>query len=103
MNPGPGFHITERALAALRREGLEPESTVLVIQYALGCGGAGYRLVFSTDLLEDGENVVIEGGVTLSMDSYSARRLQGAAIDYDEERGEGFFLDHEDAASAAFC
>jgi hypothetical protein len=31
-------------------------------------------------------------------------RLEGAAIDYDlEKETEGFLLDHQDAALAAFC
>ena len=43
-------------------------------------------------------------GLRISLDPYSHRRLEGAALDYDlEKETEGFWLDHPDAAFAAFC
>jgi Fe-S cluster assembly iron-binding protein IscA len=102
---GPGrIRVTERALEALRAEGLDPARTVLVIRHVLGCGGSGYRLSFKDRPLEDGRVLAVEGGLTLSLDEYSWVRLEGAAIDYDPEKEtEGFLLDHPDAAFAAFC
>lgn len=102
---GPNrIRVTERALEALRAEGLDPARTVLVIRHVLGCGGSGYRLSFKDRALEDGRVLTAEGGLTLSLDEYSWVRLEGAAIDYDPEKEtEGFLLDHPDAAFAAFC
>ena len=43
-------------------------------------------------------------GLRISLCPYSHRRLEGAALDYDlEKETEGFWLDHPDAAFAAFC
>jgi len=96
--------ITDRALEALRAEGLEPSRTVLVVQHVLGCGGSGYRLAFRDTPLDDGRTYVAEGGLTISMDEYAFARISGGAIDYDKEKEtEGYWLDHPDAAFAAFC
>lgn len=84
--------VTERALDALRSEGIEPSRSVLVIRYVLGCGGSGFRTV-----------VEPAGGLEICLDDTTRSRLTGAAIDYDGKENEGFFLDHPDAASAAFC
>jgi Fe-S cluster assembly iron-binding protein IscA len=98
------IRVTDRALAALRAEGWEPERTCLVVRHVLGCGGSGYRLKFSERPLEDGRRVDAGGGLVVWLDHYSYSRLGGAAIDYDPEKEtEGFLLDHPDAAFAAFC
>lgn len=98
------IRVTDRALAAMRAEGLDPARSVLVIRYVLGCGGSGYRLSFSDRPIEDGRRVEAGGGLVLSLDEISFSRLAGAAIDYDPEKEtEGYRLDHPDAAFAAFC
>lgn len=100
----PRIRITERAVEALRAEGIEPSGSFLVIRHILGCGGSGYRITWSERPLSDGWTVEAGGGVRVSMDDYSYARLSGAAIDYDTEKEtEGFLLDHPDAAFAAFC
>ena len=102
--PAECFRVTDRALAAMRAAGLDPSRTFVVVQHVLGCGGSGYRLVFREAPLDAGE--VLEGpdGLRISLDSYSRHRLEGAALDYDlEKETEGFWLDHPDAAFAAFC
>ncbi|MHB8797662.1 MAG: hypothetical protein ACYDBY_04280 [Thermoanaerobaculia bacterium] len=98
------FGVTDGALAALRAAGLDPARTFVVVQHVLGCGGTGYRLVFRETPLDGG--VLLDGpeGLRISLDAYSRRRLEGAALDYDlEKETEGFRLDHPDAAFAAFC
>lgn len=102
--PADRFRVTGRALAALRAAGLDPSRTFVVVQHVLGCGGSGYRLVFRDAPLDGGTLVEGPEGLRISMDSYSYRRLEGAALDYDlEKETEGFWLDHPDAAFAAFC
>ena len=95
--------VTERALAALREEGIDPARSVLVIRYVLGCGGAGYRITFTDRIPDEGTVLEAGGGLRLWLDDYARSRLGGAAIDYDDKENEGFFLDHKDAAFAAFC
>ena len=101
------IRVTDRALEALRADGVDPSRSVLVIRHVLGCGGAGYRLTFaerSPFAAGEGVRVAAEGGLVVCMDHYSNARLDGAAIDYDPEKEtEGFWLDHADAAFAAFC
>jgi Fe-S cluster assembly iron-binding protein IscA len=97
------IRVTERALEALRSEGIEPSRSVLVIRYVLGCGGAGYRITFTDRLPGEGMVVETAGGLKICLDDHARSRLTGAAIDYDDKENEGFFLDHPDAAFAAFC
>ena len=102
--PAERFRVTDRALAAMRAAGLDPSRTYVVVQHVLGCGGSGYRLVFREAPLDGGELLPGPQGLRISLDSYSHRRLEGAALDYDlEKETEGFWLDHPDAAFAAFC
>lgn len=102
--PAERFRVTDRALAALRAAGLDPARTFVVVQHVLGCGGSGYRLLFRETPLDGGMLVGGPEGLRISLDSYSFRRLEGAALDYDlEKETEGFWLDHPDAAFAAFC
>ena len=103
-DPAEKFRVTDRALAAMRAAGLDPSRTFVVVQHVLGCGGSGYRLVFREAPLDGGELLPGPDGLRISLDAYSRRRLEGAALDYDlEKETEGFWLDHEDAAFAAFC
>jgi len=97
------IRVTERALVALRGEGIEPSRSVLVIRYVLECGGSGYRITFADRAPEEGTVVETAGGLEVSLDDTARSRLTGAAIDYDDKENEGFFLDHPDAAFAAFC
>ena len=103
----PRIRITDRALKALRDEGIEPQSRVLVVRHVLGCGGSGFRLTFAPEAPRDegeGRSVASGGGLRIWLDHYSYARLEGAAIDYDTDKETGGFrLDHPDAACAAFC
>lgn len=102
--PAEKFRATDRALAAMRAAGLDPSRTYVVVQHVLGCGGSGFRLVFRERPLDDGVLLEGPGGLRASLDRYSVRRLEGAVLDYDDEKEtEGFRLDHPDAAFAAFC
>jgi Fe-S cluster assembly iron-binding protein IscA len=102
--PTEKFRVTDRALAAMRAAGFDPSLTFVVVQHVLGCGGSGYRLVFRDAPLDGGTLVAGPEGLHISLDLYSFRRLEGAALDYDlEKETEGFWLDHPDAAFAAFC
>ena len=102
--PAERFRVTDRALAAIRAAGFDPARTFLVVQHVLGCGGTGYRIVFREAPLDGGMVVNGPEGLRISLCTYSHHRLEGAALDYDlEKETEGFWLDHPDAAFAAFC
>ena len=103
-DPTETIRVTDRALAALRAGGLDPLRTYLRIQHVLGCGGTGYRLTFGEAGVPGGIEVRVPGGLTVSLDAYAKAHLSGASIDYDlTKETEGFWLDHPDAAFAAFC
>lgn len=95
--------VTERALRALRSDGIDPARSVLVIRYVLGCGGSGYRITFAERVPDGGTVVEAGGGLRVCLDDYARSRLDGAVLDYDDKENEGFMLDHPDAAFAAFC
>ncbi len=102
--PTETFRVTDRALVAIRAAGLDPARTFVVVQHVLGCGGSGYRIVFRETPLDGGALVDGPAGLQISLCPYSHRRLEGAALVYDlEKETEGFWLDHPDAAFAAFC
>lgn len=102
--PAERFRVTGRAVTAMRAAGLDPARTVVVVQHVLGCGGSGYRLTFRDSPLDGGSLLPGPEGLRISLDSYSHGRLEGAVLDYDvEKETEGFWLDHPDAAFAAFC
>jgi hypothetical protein len=66
--------------------------------------GRTYVSHLDTLALDGGELLPGPEGLQISLDAYSRRRLEGAALDYDlEKETEGFWLDHPDAAFAAFC
>ena len=71
------------------------------IGFLYGCGGAGFRVVFTTN--PEGSRVVDAGGVRIAMDAESFARLDGALIDWEEGPAAGFLLRHPDAALVEFC
>ena len=75
--------------------------SILRVAFTTGCGGSGYRLGYA-DAPNDGDQVMQLDGVQVALDDMSARRLDGAVIEYDEAE-EGYVLDHPDAVNVAWC
>lgn len=71
------------------------------IGFVYGCGGAGFRVVFTED--PQGASRVDIDGVPIALDAESRERLQGAVIDWEAAPEEGFVLRHPDAALVEFC
>jgi Fe-S cluster assembly iron-binding protein IscA len=71
------------------------------IGFLYGCGGAGFRVVFTED--PQGSSRLDVDGVPLALDAESRERLQGAVIDWEASPEEGFVLRHPDAALVEFC
>jgi Fe-S cluster assembly iron-binding protein IscA len=78
-------------------------SAVLSVRHVLGCGGAGFRISIEETAPEEGRRFESRG-IPIVMDDYSARTLIGAVLEIDPDpAGDGFRLDHPDAALATFC
>ncbi len=96
--------ITGRARAMFEEERRRQEKPDLGIQisFLYGCGGAGFRVIF-TDEPHDFGTVEDVDGVRIFLDAQSRDTLQGAVIDWEEGRQGGFVLRHPEAALVDFC
>jgi len=74
---------------------------LLRIAFTTGCGGSGYRLSYADEPV-DGDRIVELDGVRVALDDMSAKRLDGAVIQYDADE-DGYLLDHPDAVTAVWC
>ena len=74
---------------------------LLRIAFTTGCGGSGYRLSSASEP-QEGDVIVELDGLKVALDDMSAKRLDGAIIDYSEDE-EGYILDHPDAVTAVWC
>jgi iron-sulfur cluster insertion protein len=83
-----------------RRQG-KPDLGIQV-NFLYGCGGAGYRVIF-TDDPRDFQVLENADGVRIFLDTQSRDSLQGAVIDWEEGLQGGFVLRHPDAALVEFC
>jgi Fe-S cluster assembly iron-binding protein IscA len=95
--------FTDRARSAFANERQRHDAPDLGVQigFLYGCGGAGFRVVFTTK--PEGSGVVDADGVRIAMDAESFARLDGAVIDWEEGPAAGFLLRHPDAALVEFC
>jgi len=95
--------ITERARASFEAERRRQGKSDLGIQigFLYGCGGAGFRVVFTEE--PQGPHVINADGVRIALDAEAHERLQGAVIDWEEGQEAGFVLQHPDAALVEFC
>jgi Fe-S cluster assembly iron-binding protein IscA len=74
---------------------------VLRIAFTTGCGGSGYRLSYEDSPI-DGDRIISVDGLNVALDDMSAKRLDGAIIQYDAEE-DGYMLEHPDAVTVAWC
>ena len=88
--------VTPEAAQLLRDE---CRGRVLRIAFTTGCGGSGYRLSYA-DAPIDGDRIINVDGLQVALDDMSAKRLDGAVIQYEDD---GFVLEHPDAVSAVWC
>ena len=95
--------FTERARVAFEEERQRQASPGLGVQigFLYGCGGAGFRVVFTTN--PAGSHLVEADGVRIAVDAESLARLDGAVIDWETGPEPGFVLRHPDAALVEFC
>ena len=76
---------------------------VLSVRHVLGCGGSGFRVSVEENPPEEGHRFESEG-IPIVMDDYAFQTLQGAVLEIDPNpAGDGYRLDHPDAALTTFC
>jgi len=92
------INVSPEAAQHLREAG---NGRLLRIAFTTGCGGSGYRLSYE-DSPVDGDRIVSIDGFKVALDDMSAKRLDGAVINYDPDE-DGYLLDHPDAVSVAWC
>ena len=96
--------VTERARIMLQQERIRTGKQALGIQvsFLYGCGGAGFRVIFTDD--PHAFHVVEEvEGIRIYLDAQSRKALDGAVFDWDDGPPAGFVLRHPDAAVVDFC
>jgi Fe-S cluster assembly iron-binding protein IscA len=90
---------------AARRLSAEADLTraVLSVRHVLGCGGTGFRLSVEEDSPEEGRHFESQG-IPIVMDDYAVETLAGAVLEIDPDpAGDGYRLDHPNAALTTFC
>jgi len=84
----------------------EPDGDASVLRVAIqggGCSGFQYGLGFDRGV-QEGDVELVQHGVTLVVDPFSAPYLQGAQIDFlDGLQESGFKIDNPNATSACGC
>ena len=90
---------------AARRLGTQADfrRAVLSVRHVLGCGGSGFRVSVEENPPEEGHRFESEG-IPIVMDDYAFQALRGAVLEIDPDpAGDGYRLDHPDAALTTFC
>jgi Fe-S cluster assembly iron-binding protein IscA len=101
QSTGP-LTITSEAARRLSSEA-DFRRTVLSIRHVLGCGGSGYRVSVEENVPEEGHRFESEG-IPIVMDDYAFETLRGAVLEIGPDpAGDGYRLDHPDAARTTFC
>ena len=103
--PGPiilGSAATAKIAELLEREG-NPDYFLRVAVQPGGCSGLRYQLFFDDQPLE-GDNVMVDGSVTVRVDRMSLPYLKGAVVDWLEGLEQsGFTINNPNAAGSCAC
>ena len=103
--PGPiilGTAATAKIAELLEREG-NPDFFLRVAVQPGGCSGLRYQLFFDDQPLE-GDNVMVDGSVTVRVDRMSVPYLKGATVDWLEGLDQsGFTINNPNAAGSCAC
>jgi Fe-S cluster assembly iron-binding protein IscA len=96
--------LTIRPEAARRLAGqADFRSAVLSVRHVVGCGGSGFRVSVEENPPDEGHRFESEG-IPIVMDDYAFTTLQGAVLEIDPDpAGDGYRLDHPEAALTTFC
>ena len=96
--------LTIRPEAARRLEGqADFRRAFLSVRHVVGCGGSGFRVSVEENPPDEGHRFESEG-IPIVMDDYAFTTLRGAVLEIDPDpAGDGYRLDHPEAALATFC
>jgi iron-sulfur cluster assembly protein len=101
----PLLSLTEAAATKIK-ELLAEETEVEVLRIAIqggGCSGFQYGLGFDTGAAE-GDLELVQHGVTVVVDPFSAPYLRGAEVDYvDSIQAAGFAVNNPNAVASCGC
>src|SRR4051794_23711531 len=98
--------VTDSAVKQLQELLSEsPESTGKGLRILVEAGGcAGMQYVMALDEPKEGDDVVTREGVSVLVDTVSAKYLDGSIIDYtDELSGAGFRIRNPNATRSCGC
>lgn|SRR5512143_593963 len=95
------FSAKGRALFEEERRRQGASDLGIQVGFLYGCGGAGFRVVFTPS--PQGSHLVEVDGVRIALDAESRARLDGTIIDWEAGSEPGFVLRHPDAALVEFC
>ena len=102
----PPLEFTDRAAAKVAELLLEENNSALKLRVFIsggGCSGFQYGFAFDEDE-QEGDAVVVNGGVTLLVDPMSVQYLLGAEIDYKEDlQGAAFTISNPNASTTCGC
>ena len=98
-------NLTAPAAAEVKHLLTQPENASKHLRVYVeqgGCSGMQYGMVF--DEKRDGDLVSEQDGVSVLMDAFSAKYLQGAVVDFsDELTGGGFKITNPNARQSCGC
>lgn len=97
--------LTESAVRHLQEMVREPEAAGKGLRLYVEQGGcAGMQYGMSLDHVQEGDEVVEEGGVRVLIDAASLPYLRGVKLDYCEDlTGTGFRLQNPNAVRSCGC
>ena len=102
----PPLEFTDRAAAKVAELLLEENNSALKLRVFISGGGcSGFQYGFAFDENEqEGDAVVVNGGVALLVDPMSVQYLLGAEIDYKEDlQGAAFTIRNPNASTTCGC
>ena len=102
----PPLEFTDSAAAKVAELLLEENNPALKLRVFISGGGcSGFQYGFTFDENEqEGDAVVVNGGVALLVDPMSVQFLLGAEIDYKEDlQGSSFIIRNPNASTTCGC
>jgi len=105
VNPNSLVHLTPAAAAEVKHMLGRPENAAKNLRLYVekgGCSGMQYGMVF--DEQRDGDACLMEDGVTVLVDAFSADYLRGTQVDFSEAlTGGGFKISNPNAKQSCGC
>jgi iron-sulfur cluster assembly protein/iron-sulfur cluster insertion protein len=105
MTAGSVVQLTASGLQEVKSLAAQPENTGKFLRVYVeqgGCSGMQYGMVF--DEKRDGDAISEQDGVTVLVDAFSAKYLQGTQVDFsDALTGGGFKIVNPNAKQSCGC